>query len=1673
MLNVTNEVNQAWLQPSRQLEVKIFLNGEVYENDRVTSLSFEEESIVGESFQIGSTFINQLSVVFPEVIENLSIDQELTAEVGILVDETYHFSKLGKFIISECNRDRNNKTTTITALDQMILLEGVYDSKLTYPARIRDVALEIANLSGVEIDQVSFSTLPTTTIRKPEGYTHRQAIGLIAQFIGGFANFNRDGKLQVKRLNTTNFTIKPENYMLKGFTKNESTYRPNGITVRTGDEETDVLRVGSSSGNVISLENKIMTQPLLNSIWQYVKDITYFPFELKWQGNPNLEAGDWIYIEDREGIRYSVPNLSFSFTYNGGMRADSKATTSSSSEVTYRYRGTLKQQIEEIRGVLESATGGNHNYYDSETEPPNPKVGDTWFKKNGVNNEIWQYELVDGDPKWVLKISDAPNEALLEAIRQAIEAGEEARLAGEQATQAGLEAKQAGQQAQQAGLEAKEAGERAELVAQQAEQVGANALAEAELAKTVGEQAKTAGETAQSMVTSMEGEVATAISQSDNAVSLAQQAVQDAGFATDIANTAQSLATTAQGNASTALTNAQTALNTANTAKSDVTTLTGTVNTLSGEVELKANQTTVDTLSGRVGTSETAISANTTQIGLRATTATVDTLTGRVSSAESTLSTQAGSITALNTLASGHTTQIGNLQSSYSGLQSTVATVRSDLDGLEIGGRNLLKRTGDMSDVTTAPRRVRGEGHLGNVSIGITVTSGYSDAFTGSETVVTTIVPKAKEYTISFWAKADRTVSFGNFFYSPNTTTGSKTSQGQVRTGNDDGSSSLTVGTEWTYFWITWTQEEAHEPKRIILGRLSVPGTLWINSPMLVEGNKPVPWQPAPEDQATVTAFSTLQQTVSGIQGTVANKANQSEVTQLAGQITSVVSDLSSIGTDNIFPFGNAENAPVSGNWFGSETISVYHDFYMNRAAPVWVILNPTSSERIIRTRYIPIQSNSTYTVKFWGFNNSALSSFDLYVMWNSETGNGASSGFNGFVSRTGERLSTTGLESFEFTFTTGNNWKEIYIRLDNNGRIAGSSDAHGSLYFTDFMLVKGKVAPSSYSLPTSHFSSQITQLSNMIDQRVSKGELIGQINTQAGRVLIRANDNVLMVTPSTTYIQDATIKTAHIADANISTAKIANLAVSEGKIANLAVTDAKIASLTANKLTAGTIDASVITVSKINASNITTGQMEVARLKVADLRVNTANINDLQVSTAKLANLSVSEGKIANLAVATGKIADLAVTGAKIANATIGTAKIGDLQVTGAKIADATIASAKIISLDVNKLVANNASVNKLSAISANLGDVTAGSITGVTITGGIITQTNNKYTMNMSNGALRFARGGSDIGYLGVANDASKNPIGMAIFQYPGEIFSIASLNSAGTTSSNVFVIPSSSSQGNAQWRLNGEGIIQAGSLAVNAPMTVEAAATFNRNVTLSRELNIGDSNREHKIFEDVSNYKLIFRSEYGYEFYYNRSNIYERMITIENNKVQIGGGSQGGDGYFNDTAAGMSFGRDGGTNAGGNRIWSRAIYNRTYSGSSNMYITDAGTIGRSTSARKYKTDIQVANQAIVNAQKVLQIQPSSWLDKAAVESGKSTHRYYGFIADDFHDKGLKEVVMYGSDGQVESLAYDRISMYHNVILADHEKQLRDIKNENMRMIGEISMLRNEVESLRQLVA
>ena len=841
-------------------------------------------------------------------------------------------------------------------------------------------------------------------------------------------------------------------------------------------------------------------------------------------------------------------------------------------------------------------------------------------------------------------------------------------------------------------------------------------------------------------------------------------------------------------------------------------------------------------------------------------TQTVQNQGGSISSISSSLSVETGRINALNTKTNGHETKIGNLETSYSGLRSTVTEVQNS-----------------VADITSIFKDSKFE--LSS-SVGILGGSGWlTNNNTGPGRIWTNNTGQRNRF---YFDNASTVKSEVGRYYDIRFKANTGLVPWELEVGTNGGKN-LKFTIDNTARWYTGTIHTTNSPAL----------SFWVENTMGIRVHELYVYESTAS--TSTQAFSDFQQTVQGFQTTVNsrldNKAEQSQVTQLANQITSVVSDLSSIGTDNIFPFGNAasmNNAQANANWNGGAVQTTYHDFYMNRTSPIWIIQNATTNEMIRRTRYIPIQSNSTYTVKFWGFNNSSLSSFDLYVMWSTTTGNGTNAAYDGFVAKTSERLSNSRLESFEMTFTTGSNWKEIYIRIDNNGRLVGGSSSTGDLYFTDFMLVQGRVAPSSYSLPTSHFSSQITQLATDINLRVTKNDVINQINVSTEGILIAGNK--VRITGQTS-IDSGVIKTAMIGDAQISGAKIDNATISS----------AKIISLDAGKLTAG----------MINTSNITIG--------------------------------TATSGKRVN------------ITGAG--------------------------------------LIAHD------------------------------------------SSGRLRVKLGVQDL-----AGDGQSDPSTLVF--YTGNGTKSASI---GTNTNDTFVIGTEQSGVYTLIRTPTQLTLESSSVRVNSPNV--ASNNFwnfaNLNINGTQHPNLSANIAGTGTIGTSTDFRL------------------RKIFTVEADTQYLSVG-------VGDTTVAADFNT--GADSNGGRIWSMATYNRTYSGSANMFITNAGTFGRVTSARKYKMDIQVADHAVNNAKKILQINPVSWIDKSAFLNGKSKHRYHGFIADDFHDLGLNEVVIYGSDGQVESLAYDRISMYHNVILKEHEHAISKLNADYASADFRIRVLEDKVNKLEE---
>lgn len=124
------------------------------------------------------------------------------------------------------------------------------------------------------------------------------------------------------------------------------------------------------------------------------------------------------------------------------------------------------------------------------------------------------------------------------------------------------------------------------------------------------------------------------------------------------------------------------------------------------------------------------------------------------------------------------------------------------------------------------------------------------------------------------------------------------------------------------------------------------------------------------------------------------------------------------------------------------------------------------------------------------------------------------------------------------------------------------------------------------------------------------------------------------------------------------------------------------------------------------------------------------------------------------------------------------------------------------------------------------------------------------------------------------------------------------------------------------------------------------------------------------------------------------------------------------------------------------------------RTSAGA-NVFMTDSGTFYKSSSARRFKTDIQYSND-IEAGYSLMQLRPTSWLDKEELATEKAywngetdeyvvSQRYVGLIAENLLQAGLEEYVDTNpKTGQVQSIYYDRLVVALLPALADMNRRL-----------------------------
>lgn len=323
-----------------------------YTSRDIKEASFEYGYIKGDTYKPGGTCAGSGKITFTSIITTFNKLDILHPEIGLLVGNTYQWVKMGEYFINDIEIDRNRNTTTLELMDGMFKLNREYVTDLHFPAEVREVIQEICLKTGIELanDYFGISAMRYHVEQVPEGkkLSFRDMLSAMTQMIGMSCFFNREGKMEIRDLTESNITINADSYFLHGLTKSEIEYQIAGITCKTDKKS---LTVGMKTGRSLELDNVFMTQSALNDLYYKLKNLTYYPYNLNYQGHLLLEVGQWVTIQTNKKEPFKVPVLSQSFTFKGGLRGRISADSKAGNDTQYSYEGTITKQIKQQDGI--------------------------------------------------------------------------------------------------------------------------------------------------------------------------------------------------------------------------------------------------------------------------------------------------------------------------------------------------------------------------------------------------------------------------------------------------------------------------------------------------------------------------------------------------------------------------------------------------------------------------------------------------------------------------------------------------------------------------------------------------------------------------------------------------------------------------------------------------------------------------------------------------------------------------------------------------------------------------------------------------------------------------------------------------------------------------------------------------------------------------------------------------------------------------------------------------------------------------------------------------------------------------------------------------------------------------------------------------------------------------
>ena len=345
-------------------------NTRLLENEKVLVESVKNFTITSgaEEITIGSAVASYVQAT----IENKGIalsGKEVSLEIGVEVDGEMEYIPMGLYTIQNPKIESNK--VTFTAYDRLASrCNGAYYSKLGYPVDAVDILAEISTMAGVAIDtstvqrgiqvnqraiieegdyneETEESEVITTYVNPFDGYTYKETIGFIAGLFGKFAICGRTGMIEFRWYQGIDYEI-PSNIFYNDLQETEESFSIKRLTCDNSDQ---TLSSGSGATG-ISMQNPVMTQSILDGVYNTVQGLVFTPAALRFIGDTRLDIGDIVTAVKNDGTKFTIPTISLITSYDGGLMQTIASYGNTAEEDDSDTKGPITEMAERVEYEL-------------------------------------------------------------------------------------------------------------------------------------------------------------------------------------------------------------------------------------------------------------------------------------------------------------------------------------------------------------------------------------------------------------------------------------------------------------------------------------------------------------------------------------------------------------------------------------------------------------------------------------------------------------------------------------------------------------------------------------------------------------------------------------------------------------------------------------------------------------------------------------------------------------------------------------------------------------------------------------------------------------------------------------------------------------------------------------------------------------------------------------------------------------------------------------------------------------------------------------------------------------------------------------------------------------------------------------------------------------------------